>query len=162
MTLFYVCLNLSFCGCFVTEKKPKQNNPYPHKWIVLPSREGFLANQSHESKYVNIINILLQKQHTETRMCMWEYSGTIVHGDSKSFPLCLFMCVCVSSVLSQVKVFKHSSVHVLAQPWASRTYCMNRWPWFEIQVHICWICTCPNTRLCVLSIHTYLYGYIHI
>lgn len=144
-------------------KKKSRKNPYPHKWIVLPFKEGFLANQSNESKYVNIINILLQKLHTETRMCMWKYVGTIIHSHSKFVRVCLFMCLCVSHVLSQVKTFNHSSVRVLAQPWTSRTHRVNPWPWFVTQMHICWTYTCANTHIYVhiftrISMDTYTYN----
>lgn len=63
MTLFNVCLNLTDSVAALSLKKN------PHKLIILPFKEGSLANKSDESKYVNIINILLQK-HVQRHVCV--------------------------------------------------------------------------------------------
>lgn len=63
MTLFYICLNLTASVAALSLETPP---PLP-KLIILPFKEGFLANKSDKSKYINIINILLLK---DTCVCV--------------------------------------------------------------------------------------------
>lgn len=72
-TFFYICLNLM---ASVATLSPKKKPASPHRWIILPFREGFPANKSGESKYVNGINILLQRHMHE---CVGKSLGTITH-----------------------------------------------------------------------------------